>query len=320
MLTTMLHAAKLDLTFDAARLQMELAALSSEPWEPHFNRDYYRGEWSGVALRSNSAGRLKIFIDPSRPLDYADTEAYSRSPYLRRCVSALPCPVRSVRLLKLGAGAEIREHRDAGISIAGEEARLHIPVITNDETEFIVGGRRVIMRPGECWYVNVDLPHSVTNCGHTDRVHLVIDVIVDEWLRSAVAASPTRLEILAPVIEERSVSGHPSNATSGVQRMHLGEMTIETFQPHVGSMFTVRSGDGREVSLMLVRVNRVMENVHSKKLKREPFALYFATPETVFLPQQTYSFSHPELGSDMPIFIVPIAREEGKYLYEAVFT
>jgi hypothetical protein len=102
--------------------------------------------------------------------------------------------------------------------------------------------------------------------------------------------------------------------------MHLGEMTIETFQPHLGSVFTARSSAGTEVSLTLVRVNAVMENVRSKKLKRQPFAVYFETDDTVFLPQQTYPFSHPELGRDLPIFIVPVGREEGKYLYEAVFT
>jgi aspartyl/asparaginyl beta-hydroxylase (cupin superfamily) len=93
-----------------------------------------------------------------------------------------------VRLLKLAPGAEIREHRDVGISMADEEARLHIPIITNDETDFLVGGQRLSMRPGECWYVNVDLPHSVMNRGRTDRVHLIVDVVVDAWLRSAVRA------------------------------------------------------------------------------------------------------------------------------------
>jgi len=186
---TVLRAARLSLSFDAARLQSELQALA-EPWEPHMNRGYYEGDWSGIAFRSNSLPhQRKIFIDPSRPEDFVDTDALSRCPYMRESLAAFPCSRRAVRLLKLAPGAVIREHRDVGICIDEEEARLHIPILTNDRTDFIVGGERVSMQPGECWYVNVDLPHSVVNGGETDRVHLVVDVAVDEWLRGTVRES-----------------------------------------------------------------------------------------------------------------------------------
>lgn len=39
------------------------------------------------------------------------------------------------------------------------------------------------MKPGELWYLNVNRYHSVTNGGSTDRIHLVIDCIVNDWLR-----------------------------------------------------------------------------------------------------------------------------------------
>jgi hypothetical protein len=44
-----------------------------------------------------------------------------------------------------------------------------------------------VMEAGECWYVNVDLPHRVNNRGTTERIHLVIDCVVDEWLRDQFA-------------------------------------------------------------------------------------------------------------------------------------
>jgi len=47
-----------------------------------------------------------------------------------------------------------------------------------------VAGERVILREGECWYVNTSLPHRVANLGQTDRIHLVIDCEVNGWLRS----------------------------------------------------------------------------------------------------------------------------------------
>jgi len=63
---------------------------------------------------------------------------------------------------------------------------VHVPVLTNDHVDFIVAGERVVMRPGECWYVNVDQMHSVLNRGATRRVHLIIDVVVNDWLREIV--------------------------------------------------------------------------------------------------------------------------------------
>ena len=178
----MIRAAKLDLTFDAARMAAELAALES--WEPHFNPSYHRGEWSGVALRSNSPHILKLYIDETPSSPFYDTEAVA--PYIRECVARIECEVRAARLMKLAAGAEIQEHRDAFVSLAHREARLHVPVVTNDATEFVVGAEIVRMLPGECWYLNVDLPHRVANRGATDRVHLVVDAVVNDWLRDAV--------------------------------------------------------------------------------------------------------------------------------------
>jgi hypothetical protein len=43
------------------------------------------------------------------------------------------------------------------------------------------------MAPGECWYLRLSDPHRVANRGETDRVHLLIDCRVNDWLRMQVA-------------------------------------------------------------------------------------------------------------------------------------
>jgi hypothetical protein len=102
--------------------------------------------------------------------------------------------------------------------------------------------------------------------------------------------------------------------------MKLSELTRELFEPIVGSDFTLKFPDG-ETKVTLVRTARIMERVTSPHLKREPFAAYFETPDTIFLPQGVYPFHHEQLGDEvLTIFIVPIGREDGKYRYEAVFT
>jgi hypothetical protein len=48
--------------------------------------------------------------------------------------------------------------------------------------EFYVAGERLLLEEGRCYYVDVNLPHRVNNVGTTERIHLVIDATVDEWV------------------------------------------------------------------------------------------------------------------------------------------
>jgi hypothetical protein len=40
------------------------------------------------------------------------------------------------------------------------------------------------MEPGEVWFLNVTFPHQVRNCGERDRIHLVVDCSINDWIRS----------------------------------------------------------------------------------------------------------------------------------------
>ena len=48
------------------------------------------------------------------------------------------------------------------------------------------------------------------------------------------------------------------------------------------------------------------------------FSLFFLGKPDLLLPQGTYRISHEQLG-EMMLFLVPIAREEGGFKYEAAF-
>ena len=187
----MTRAARLDFSFDVHRLRADLLAASAGGWERHFNPANYDGEWSGIALRSNSPHILKLFIDP-RNTPFHDTDTFAQTSYTRECLAQLPCAIGAARLMKLAAGAVIREHRDDDVSLDHEEARLHIPIQTNDDVEFIVDGTPIRLEPGECWYVNVSLPHRLANRGETDRIHLVVDARVTPELRMAIEQATTR--------------------------------------------------------------------------------------------------------------------------------
>ena len=92
--------------------------------------------------------------------------------------------MRSVRLMRLTPGSLIKEHTDLELSVEEGTARIHVPVATNSQVEFYLNGSRVVMDAGSAWYLRLSDPHRVHNKGDSDRVHMVIDAVADDWIRT----------------------------------------------------------------------------------------------------------------------------------------
>ena len=99
--------------------------------------------------------------------------------YFRAVLEAFACPLLAVRLMRLAPGSLIKEHRDHELSFEEGVVRIHIPVVTNDGVDFRLNGRRCTMPAGSSWYLRLSDPHSVANSGPADRVHMVIDAVVN---------------------------------------------------------------------------------------------------------------------------------------------
>jgi quercetin dioxygenase-like cupin family protein len=173
---------KFPMQFDAALLKRDLAAIQSAEWTPHFNQQYYEGDWSGVSLRSVGGKSDSIYPNPVAEEPYLDTAMLRKAPYVRDVLDEIKCEKESVRFLRLAAGAKIKEHKDYFIGIEDGTVRLHIPVITNPLIEFYLDGERVGMKEGELWYLDFGLKHRVENNSDQDRIHLVMDCTVNDWL------------------------------------------------------------------------------------------------------------------------------------------
>jgi hypothetical protein len=184
----MLSCIRLPLSFDPSPLRADVEALPPEDWIPHFNTSYYTGDWSGVALRAAHGASRQIYPDPNPDGTWADTEILGRCPALAAAIAAFECEKTSVRLLRLGPGASVREHTDYNLGYDDGEVRFHVPVLTNPDTMFELEGRPIEMRPGETWYLDFNLKHRVANGGATPRVHLVVDCVVNGWVTGTLEA------------------------------------------------------------------------------------------------------------------------------------
>lgn len=90
-------------------------------------------------------------------------------------------------------------------------------------------------------------------------------------------------------------------------------LTHEAFAQHANTKFQVQLDGGELVDLELTEVSEL-------KLfpGQEEFTVLFRGPNEIFLGQGTHSFTHDQMGIFM-LFLVPVARDEKGYYYEAVF-
>lgn len=176
---------RLPFTFDPRLLRRDLERLSSSYWTQHFVRQNYEGDWSAIALRCAAGAThpvMQIYSDPTTTV-FEDAPALALCPYFREVLARFSCPIQSVRLMRLTPGSRIKEHRDYDLDVEAGTIRIHVPVTTNPGVEFVLNGSPVILEPGSAWYLRLSDPHCAANNGVTDRVHLVLDAIVDDGMR-----------------------------------------------------------------------------------------------------------------------------------------
>jgi hypothetical protein len=178
----MLRSYKFPFSFDPEELRGDLDHAAQLDWPRHHNQHDYVGNWTGIALRARSGAANDLILIADRE-HYQDTPLLEACPHIRAVLDSLHCPKKAVRLLKLAAGATIKEHVDHELDYEDGEVRLHVPIVTDPEVHFYLDGDLLRMGAGECWYTNVNLPHRVENLSAIDRVHLVIDCVVNDWLR-----------------------------------------------------------------------------------------------------------------------------------------
>jgi len=93
----------------------------------------------------------------------------------------------------------------------------------------------------------------------------------------------------------------------------LEQLKPSLLMKHIGTTFEVLTDPANVFSLTLTNVLE-----HEKTERNESFSLLFHGPQSPFMPQSIYKLQHAELGA-LEIFLVPVARDQDGFEYEAVF-
>jgi hypothetical protein len=190
---------KFPLFFNEEKLQKDIQKLLSQNWVNHYNKGDYEGNWSSISLMSVGGNAQNIYAlnNTNEPVIY--TNLVNDCDYFKEILDEFLFEKTSVRLLRLAVGAIVKPHQDHCLGYEDGCFRLHIPVITNDQVEFILDNERLMMKAGECWYIDANFTHSVINRGNQDRIHLVIDGIRNEWTDALFFQNATENQFIKPI-------------------------------------------------------------------------------------------------------------------------
>lgn len=173
--------------FDVERMKADLAKLNRPGWLDHYDTGLSTG-WKAILLVSKH-GEMS---GPESQRPSWDSSQFRRTPiagdlpYFQEILDFFQCPQGRMRILKLAPGAGIGMHTDRDSEcgcLAFDRVRLHVPIQTNDKVIFHVHGQYLKLKPGRLYYVNFSQAHQVRNDGNEDRLHLVMDLEVNDWLR-----------------------------------------------------------------------------------------------------------------------------------------
>lgn len=191
---------RLPVRFCADTLVEQVNALPRSAWVPH-----------PQGLAGNDAVRL---VSPNGQATdlwggvMAPTEYLNACPYIMEVMAELGAVWGRSRLMGLAAGATVPGHIDSHYYWR-THVRIHVPVITNPEVKFTVGGQTVHMEPGECWTFDSFQRHEVVNGGSEHRVHLVLDTVGGGHLWDLIEQAQSDAQPPARLVEPGAGTGGP---------------------------------------------------------------------------------------------------------------
>lgn len=102
-------------------------------------------------------------------------------------------------------------------------------------------------------------------------------------------------------------------------------LDFDTFSKYVNQAFSADPGNSTPIELQLSSARQLEVKTFDRRYEdikegrmRAPFSLIFHGPAQMPLPQQMYTFTHPEMGTFV-MSIVPVGIDENGRQYEALF-
>ena len=186
---------QLPLCFDTERLAQEVRQFNESDWRPH-PQGYPGNSAIGLitVLGDPNTDAVKGPMQPSPHLE--------RCPYLQQVLASFRTVLGRTRLMRISAKGEATAHVDTNYYWL-QRVRIHIPIVTFPEVQFVCGGKSIHMAAGECWLFDTWRMHNVLNPTEQDRIHLVCDTVGNARFWDLVTQAKT------PFAEQQDMPARP---------------------------------------------------------------------------------------------------------------
>lgn len=161
---------------DCRRLTDKVMSLEEEAWRA----DAWRQRDHDVHAQTQSIilmfcdGWPDVTVTRGSGWDLLSAEAEPVMEQVLRRHYATGGKILRAMVTRLGPGCRIAIHKDSHPSFAVGH-RIHVPLVTNPDVEFIVGTERVPPRAHYAFELNNLMFHQVTNQGDSARIHFIFD-------------------------------------------------------------------------------------------------------------------------------------------------
>jgi hypothetical protein len=172
----------------------------------NYNKDK---SWSALSLRGYTEDpsfitkpieMSKTWQEENKDVKFEmqDTPLFNLFPEIKQYCNTLGNQIHRVRFMRLKpGGGELERHTDQVDPDSGgalnKLARIHLPIKTNPDMIFTVWNtkgepQKVHMTEGDVWFLDTRKAHQAINNGNEERIHLVIDVRVEENLHESLVS------------------------------------------------------------------------------------------------------------------------------------
>jgi hypothetical protein len=94
-------------------------------------------------------------------------------------------PVIRSEVISMPRNTRIRTHKDQS-DLLYLSRRFHIPIITNEQCIFTVEDEKFNLKEGNIYELNNRKYHSVENNSNKDRIHLIVDLLPNQYTKNVI--------------------------------------------------------------------------------------------------------------------------------------
>ena len=126
-------------------------------------------------LNGTIGNKATIPIEIKKNTVYKPNYILKQCKYIQKILNDLNTEIYLVRIMKLKKNGFIAPHKDKFIDNKNV-IRCQLPLISNDDIDFIINKKIYHLEIGNLYYINVLKDHSVKNNSNYDRISLIIDL------------------------------------------------------------------------------------------------------------------------------------------------